>query len=120
MASPVDNSIKVITKIYPTKYKNKNNNHIGNFSVSVDANQMPFSSVDQVNHFLVNLFDYVKNESENDLTKKKKITEFFVNYKKTQKFEPIDYPLVTTTGGTRRKQTRKRTSRRKRKTLRKK
>jgi len=81
-------------KLYPIPYVNDKGYRIGNYHIEFDTkkNPLPFSSFDQVDHFLINLFKYAKEVPNNkeptaDFNKK-----FFKHYKKdVVLFKPIKY-----------------------------
>lgn len=55
--------IKTTLKIYPFigKSNNRKGYYIGNIKSVVNADELPFTNFDQVDHHLHNLFGYVKN-----------------------------------------------------------
>jgi hypothetical protein len=94
----------ITTKLYPVPYVNGKGYRIGNFNVLIDKRKLPFSSFDQVDHFLYNLFDYVKtpknkkksnkpNDNSNDYLPTDEFNkQFFKNYKeKILTVTPVNY-----------------------------
>jgi len=92
----IDHYIKL--KLYPVPYVNNQGYRIGNYHIEFDTKNspLPFSSFDQVDHFLINLFKYAKKVPNNkeptvDFNKK-----FFKHYKKeVVLFKPIKYRKQT-------------------------
>jgi hypothetical protein len=70
----------VKTKLFPMPFVNSEGFRVGNYTVVVNKDILPFSSSDQVDHFLYNFFNYLKNEGipKSD-AKHKPIEAFFVN-----------------------------------------
>lgn len=70
----------VKTKLFPMPFVNSQGFRIGNYTVVVNKDILPLSSSDQVDHFLFNFFNYLKNEGipESD-PKHKPVKAFFVN-----------------------------------------
>jgi hypothetical protein len=81
-------------KLYSIPYVNDKGYRIGNYHIEFDTKNspLPFSSLDQVDHFLINLFKYAKEVPKNkeptaDFNKK-----FFKHKKKNVVlFKPIKY-----------------------------
>jgi len=86
-------AIKYIkTKLYTTPYTNGKGYHIGNYYVMVNKKELPFTNTDQVDHFLFNLFKYVKNAG---LPKKDQVavSEFYKNHEENiVSFTPVQDP----------------------------
>lgn len=108
-----DNNAVITTKIYPTGYKNRKGFRVGNMKISFDTKNAPFTSSDQVDHYLNELFSYIKwastkkhPDDETIEDKRKNIHDFL----KAKKIEHIFSPKVVldTKGGKGKKQTRKR------------
>lgn len=108
-----DNNAVITTKIYPTKYKNRKGFRVGNMKISFDTKNAPFTSSDQVDHYLNELFSYIKwtstkkhPDDETIEDKQKSIHDFL----KAKKIEHIFSPKVVldTKGGKGKKQTKKR------------
>jgi len=86
---------KVYSKIYPVPFVNSKGYRIGDYKIIVDTSKLPFNSVDQTNHYLYNLFDYVGEQGTPAVPNRPKrdIREFFVNKKdQLRVFTPIKYP----------------------------
>jgi hypothetical protein len=73
-------------KLYPIPYVNDKGYRIGNYHIEFDTknNPLPFSSFDQVDHFLINLFKYAKEVPNKDknLTTEEFNKKFFKHHKK--------------------------------------
>jgi hypothetical protein len=83
-------------KIYPVPFKNGMGYRIGNMKTVLNKKILPFTSTDQVDHFLYNFFNYVKYEGgpkKNEKTiddRKAEIKKFFKNYEETVlSFDPL-------------------------------
>jgi hypothetical protein len=83
-------------KLYSIPYVNEKGYRIGNYHIEFDTrnNPLPFSSFDQVDHFLINLFKYAKEvpNKAKKLTTEEFNKKFFKHH--TQKvvlFKPIKY-----------------------------
>jgi len=83
-------------KLYSIPYVNDKGYRIGNYHIEFDTrnNPLPFSSFDQVDHFLINLFKYAKEvpNKAKKLTTEEFNKKFFKHH--TQKvvlFKPIKY-----------------------------
>jgi hypothetical protein len=79
--TPVENTndVKITTKIYPMKYKNRKGFQVGNMKIKFDTKNAPFTSSDQVDLYLNELFSYIKWAS----TKKHPDDETVKDMKKT-------------------------------------
>lgn len=106
------NDVNITTKIYPTSYKNRKGFRVGNMKIKFDTKNAPFTSSDQVDHYLNELFAYIKwasvkknPEDETIEDKKKSIHDFL----KAKKIDHIFSPkvVVDTKGGRGKKQTKK-------------
>jgi len=106
------NDVNITTKIYPTSYKNRKGFRVGNMKIKFDTKNAPFTSSDQVDHYLNELFAYIKwasvkknPEDETIEDKKKSIHDFL----KAKKIDHIFSPkvVVDTKGGRSKKQTKK-------------
>jgi len=81
-------------KLYPVPYVNNQGYRIGNYHIEFDTKKspLPFSSFDQVDHFLINLFDYAKKVPKNKKPTKDFNEQFFKHKKKKLVlFKPIKY-----------------------------
>jgi len=82
-------------KIYPVPFKNGMGYRVGNIKTVLNKKNLPFSSTDQVDHFLYNFLNYVRYEGgpKNERTKedrKAAIEKFFKNYEETVfTFDPL-------------------------------
>uniref|UniRef100_A0A6C0LC50 Uncharacterized protein n=1 Tax=viral metagenome TaxID=1070528 RepID=A0A6C0LC50_9ZZZZ len=106
-----DNDINhyIKLKLYSIPYVNNKGYRIGNYHIEFDTKNspLPFSSFDQVDHFLINLFKYAKEVPNKDknLTTEQFNKKFFKHYKKdVVLFKPIKYkpkpkPQEETQGG---------------------
>ena len=54
------NDVTITTKIYPTAYKNRKGFRVGNMKIKFDTKNAPFTSTDQIDHYLNELFSYIK------------------------------------------------------------
>ena len=85
-------------KLYSIPYVNDKGYRIGNYHIEFDTknSQLPFSSFDQVDHFLINLFKYAKEVPNNKKATKDFNEQFFKhNTKKIVLFKPIKYRKQT-------------------------
>lgn len=112
--TPVENTndVKITTKIYPMRYRNRKGFQVGNMNIKFDTKNAPFTSRDQVDHYLNELFSYIKwastKKHPNDETvkdMKKNIHDFL----KAKKIEHVFSPKVIVGKG--KKQTKKRKDR---------
>jgi len=88
----IDHYIKV--KLYPVPYVNNQGYRIGNYHITFDNKNspLPFSSIDQVDHFLINLFKYAKEVPNNKDPTKDFNKKFFKGYERNVVlFKPIKY-----------------------------
>jgi hypothetical protein len=87
--------LNVYSRVFPHPFVNSKGYRIGNWHVIVDTSKLPFNSIDEANHFLYNLFEYVNYEGTPKTSKEmeRAITDFF-KYKETKlpAFTPIRYP----------------------------
>ena len=103
-----ENDVETTTKIYPTTYRNRKGFQVGNMKIKFDTKNAPFTSSDQVDHYLNELFSYIKWAStkkdpkdETAADMKKNIHDFL----KSKKIEHIFSPKVIVGKG--KKQTKK-------------
>jgi hypothetical protein len=85
---------EIESKLYPLPFVNSKGFRIGDYKVFVNTDLLPFTGLDQANHFLYNLFEYVNYEGTPvEKGKKKDISQFFnsTNHK-MKAFIPIKYP----------------------------
>ena len=87
--------LKVYSRVFPHPFVNGKGYRIGNWHVIVDTSKLPFSGIDEVNHFLYNLFDYVNYEGTPKTSKEmeRAITDFY-KFHQTElpAYNPIRYP----------------------------
>ena len=89
----------ITTKLYSIPYVNSKGYRIGNFLIEINKNDLPFSTYDQVDHFLINLFDYARKASDKD-NKNVPPEVFNKNFLKNHKqviasFKPVKYRKQT-------------------------
>ena len=92
MLDDIEHYIKL--KLYPVPYVNNQGYRIGNYHIEFDTKNspLPFSSFDQVDHFLINLFKYAKEVPNNKEPTAAFNKKFFKNYpKQVVLFKPIKY-----------------------------
>jgi hypothetical protein len=97
MSEQNPNDVIVTTKVYPMNYKNRKGFRVGNMKISFDTKNAPFTSSDQIDHYLGELFSYIKwastKKNPRDETvedQKKSIHDFL----KSKKIEHIFSPKV--------------------------
>lgn len=115
---PNMNNVTMTTKIYPTTYRNRKGFKIGNMKIGFDTFNKPFTSMDEVDHYLNELFKYIKwtrtdtVSNDDKLNKTRKNIRSFLKAKKIQQvFAPLYEPPSTDSvrvGGGKSKGTRKR------------
>ena len=90
---------EIESKVFPLPFVNSKGYRIGDYQVYVNTDLLPFNGLDQANHFLYNLFDYVNYEGTPvDKNNKKDIQQFFNSTKhKFKAFTPIKYPDTSRT-----------------------
>ena len=91
-----DREIKTTMQFFRSNKPNNRGSHISDFRVIVNNQQMPFSSLDQVDYFLTNYIGYVENHNKKksdptkitdpELIKKK----FFNKYEKEYSHFPAE------------------------------
>jgi len=90
-----DISTYITTKLYEIPYVNGKGYKIGKYHVVIDKKNLPFSSFDEIDHFLNNLFDYVKKVPKNTDPTAEFNKQFFKNKKKKiLVFTPVKYEEV--------------------------
>jgi hypothetical protein len=92
----IDHYIKL--KLYSIPYVNDKGYRIGNYHIEFDTKNspLPFSSLDQVDHFLINLFKYAKEVPNNKEPTAAFNKKFFKHHKKNVVlFKPIKYRKQT-------------------------
>lgn len=109
--TPVENTndVKITTKIYPMKYKNRKGFQVGNMKIKFDTKNAPFTSRDQVDHYLNELFSYIKWASTKKHPKDETVEDMKKNihdFLKAKKIEHVFSPKVIIGKG--KKQTKKR------------
>jgi len=94
----MDNKNEIInyitTKLFTIPYVNSKGYKIGNYIVYINKDKLPFSSTDQVDNFLVNLFNYAQEikKKTSQVTTKDFNKRFFKNHKDpVVSFIPIAY-----------------------------
>lgn len=116
-----NHDVTITTKIYPTTYKNRKGFRVGNMKIKFDTKNSPFTSTDQIDHYLNELFSYIKWASvkkdpkeETIEDRKKSIYDFL----KAKKIEHVFSPkfVVDENKGGKKKTTRKRQGKSTRKT----
>jgi len=87
----------ISSKLYSLPYINGKGYRIGNHIVYINKDKLPFSSFDQVDNFLINLFNYAEEVKKSRTTTTKEFNKkFFKNYKiPVVKFKPIKYRKKT-------------------------
>jgi hypothetical protein len=119
------NDVTITTKIYPTAYKNRKGFRVGNMKIKFDTKNTPFTSTDQIDHYLNELFSYIKwastkknPEDETIEDRKKSIYDFL----KAKKIEHVFSPkfVVDEKKGGKEKASRKNHCKTKRKTIKRK
>jgi hypothetical protein len=117
--------VTITTKIYPTAYKNRKGFRVGNMKIKFDTKNAPFTSTDQIDHYLNELFSYIKwastKKEPKDETledRKKSIYDFL----KAKKIEHVFSPkfILDENKGGKAKSTRKGSCKSKRKTIKRK
>lgn len=120
-----NNDVIITTKIYPTNYRNRKGFQVGNMKIKFDTKNTPFTSADQIDQYLGELFSYIKwattKKDPKDETiedRKKSIYDFL----KAKKIEHVFTPkfIVDENKGGKAKSTRKGSRKSKRKTNKKK
>lgn len=107
-----ENDVEITTKIYPTSYKNRKGFQVGNMKIKFDTKNAPFTSSDQVDHYLNELFSYIKWASTKKDPKDETVADMKRNihdFLKAKKIEHVFSPKVIVGKG--KKQTKKRKDR---------
>jgi len=81
--------IDVVIDVYADKDKNSKGYHIYNYKVRAVNEEYPFSTDDEVKHFLKHLFGYIENVNLPVEARKEDMSNFFRSYSKTFKEIPI-------------------------------
>lgn len=90
VAIPITNKdIGVVIDVYADKDKNSKGYHIYNYKVRAVNEEYPFSTDDEVKHFLKHLFGYIENINLPAEARKEDMTNFFRSYRKTIKEMPM-------------------------------
>lgn len=119
------NDVTITTKIYPTAYKNRKGFRVGNMKIKFDTKNAPFTSTDQIDHYLNELFSYIKWASTKKEPKDETLEDrkrSIYDFLKAKKIEHIFSPkfIVDENKGGKAKSTRKGSYKSKRKTTKKK
>ena len=104
-----ENDVEITTKIYPTSYKNRKGFQVGNMKIKFDTKNAPFTNSDQVDHYLNELFSYIKWASTKKDPKDETVADMKRNihdFLKAKKIEHVFSPKVIVGKG--KKQTKKR------------
>ena len=64
--SKKDREIKTKLQFFKSNKPNNRGSYISDFRISVNNEEMPFSSLDQVDYFLTNYIGFVENEKKSD------------------------------------------------------
>jgi hypothetical protein len=97
MSEQNPNDVTVTTKVYPMNYKNRKGFRVGNMKISFDTKNAPFTSADQIDHYLGELFSYIKwastkkNPRDETVEDQKKTIHDFL---KSKKIEHVFSPKV--------------------------
>ena len=97
MSEQNPNDVTVTTKVYPMNYKNRKGFRVGNMKISFDTKNAPFTSSDQIDHYLGELFSYIKwastkkNPRDETVEDQKKTIHDFL---KSKKIEHVFSPKV--------------------------
>lgn len=91
--SPVknENNVEITTKIYPTTYRNRKGFQVGNMKIKFDTKNAPFTSSDQVDHYLNELFSYIKWASTKKDPKDETVADMKKNIHDFLKAKKIDH-----------------------------
>jgi len=103
-----ENDVEITTKIYPTSYKNRKGFQVGNMKIKFDTKNAPFTNSDQVDHYLNELFSYIKWASTKKDPKDETVADMeknIHNFLKATKIEHVFSPKVIVGKG--KKQTKK-------------
>lgn len=121
-----NHDVTITTKIYPTTYKNRKGFRVGNMKIKFDTKNTPFTSTDQIDHYLNELFSYIKwasvkkNPEDETLEDRKKSIYDFLKAKKIEHVFTPKFIVDESKGGGKAKSTRKGSRKSKRKTIKKK
>ena len=92
---------RVTIDIFGSERKNSKGFLINDIKITPQNLNSTFSSKDQVEHFLTNVFDYVKNSNlpEDQQDQQEPIRNFFHSYKETINIKPASEDSKTAGGG---------------------
>jgi hypothetical protein len=104
---PIKNGLRVIGKLYPSKVVTRDGKYyIGDYTINIDNHKIPFNSRDNVDYYLTNIFDYVRDAASLDRSKPVIMEKYFKNFiNDVQLFLPVKQPKKveeTQLGGKRR------------------
>ena len=103
-----ENDVETTTKIYPTTYRNRKGFQVGNMKIKFDTKNAPFTSSDQVDHYLNELFSYIKWASTKKDPKDETVADMKKNihdFLRAKKIEHVFSPKIIVGKG--KKQTKK-------------
>ena len=86
-----ENDVEITTKIYPTTYRNRKGFQVGNMKIKFDTKNAPFTSSDQVDHYLNELFSYIKWASTKKDPKDESVADMKKNIHDFLKAKKIDH-----------------------------
>jgi len=83
-------------KMFDIPYVNSKGYMVGNYKVKIDRDNLPFTSYDEVDHYLINTFNYVRKVPYTKKDLKEFNKEFFKhNENVVSWFKPIKYRKQT-------------------------
>lgn len=95
------NTIRIVSRVYPTSYPNSKNVKIGQYKVIIDSDQFPVGHLDEVNYLVGQLANYSnfmgnqKNQYTNESDIKNRTNSFFKNDKQEWSMIPITYKPIS-------------------------